>query len=305
MPTAPRLTPSRLFQQRATGIGIALMLCVAASGGRAAAIEQPVAIPAHPLDTEATGIATLGGLLWPQAQPGPHRAIVLMHGCAGLYARDGSITARHRDWAERFAAAGFVVLHVDSFGPRGQRSICSDRSRSILPGRERARVAYAALRFLQARPDIRSDAIALLGWSNGGSSVLAVVAERSVARPPDLAHDFAAAVAFYPGCRALADARQAWHTAVPLLVLSGALDDWTPARHCERLAERAAGSGSALELKIYDGAFHDFDAPDMKLHVRRNVATTASRTATLGTDDKARADAIQRVPEFLGRYIGR
>ncbi len=271
--------------------------------GGAASAEQPVAIPADRIDLEATGLTALSGLLWQPAQPGPHRAIVMMHGCAGLYARGEKLSARHRDWAERFATAGFVVLHVDSFGPRGQRSICSDRSRSILPGRERARDAYAALRFLQARADIRSDAIALLGWSNGGSSVLAAIAQRSTARPPGLVHDFAAAVAFYPGCRALADGRLGWSTAIPLLVLSGALDDWTPPRHCERLVAQAAGAGAAIELKIYEGAFHDFDAPDMALHVRRNVATTASGTATLGTDEAARGDAIQRVPAFIARYI--
>jgi len=285
--------------------GFAWAIALALLIGRAASAEQPVEIPADRLDHQATGITTLAGVLWQPGRPGPHRAIVMMHGCAGLYARGGTITPRHRDWAERFAASGFVVLHVDSFGPRGQRSICSDRTRSILPGRERARDAYAALRFLQARADIRSDAIALLGWSNGGSTVLATIAQRSAARPDGLAHDFAAAIAFYPGCRALADSRLGWSTDIPLLLLNGALDDWTPASHCERLVARGAGASATIELKIYDGAFHDFDAPDMALHVRRNVATTSSGTATLGTDEKARADAIQRVPAFVARYTGR
>lgn len=286
---------------RISAWAIALALLI----GRAASAEQLVEIPADRLDHEATGITTLTGVLWQPGQPGPHRAIILMHGCGGLYARDATLTSRHRDWAERFAASGFVVLHVDSFGPRGKRSICSDRSRSILPGRERARDAYAALRFLQARADIRSDAIALLGWSNGGSTVLAAIAQRSTARPAGLVHDFAVAVAFYPGCRALADSRLGWSTDIPLLLLNGALDDWTPASHCERLVARGAGASAAIELKIYDGAFHDFDAPDMALHVRRNVATTSSGTATLGTDEKARADAIERVPAFIARYTGR
>lgn len=298
MKSGSRADPRRRFRRCAAGIGMALLVGVASGQ-----TETPVEIAAHPLDTEATGLTALGGLLWQPVQPGPHRAIVLMHGCGGLFTRDGTINARHRDWAERFAAAGFVVLHVDSFGPRGQRSICGDRARSILPGRERARDAYAALRFLQARADIRADAIALLGWSNGGSAVLSAIAQRSAARPPALRHDFAAAIAFYPGCRALADGRLGWNSAVPLLLLAGELDDWTPARHCERLVARAAGS--AIELKVYDGAFHDFDAPDTKLRVRRNVATTASGTATIGTDERARADALQRVPDFIARHIGR
>jgi dienelactone hydrolase len=87
----------------------------------------------------------------------------------------------------------------------------------------------------------------------------------------------------------------------PVLLLVGEADDWTPAPPC---AELAARTGDALlELRLYPGAHHDFDAPDMKLRVRSGVGATASGTATLGTDPAAREDALRRVPAFLAARL--
>lgn len=266
--------------------------------------DEPVRIPAHALDADRVERGELTGLLWRPDGDAPHPAIVMMHGCGGMTTARGALTGRHRDWAERFRANGYVVLHVDSFRPRGLRSICETRGRDIQPGRERARDAYAALAFLQARPDVRADKVALLGWSNGGSTVLRTIDLAAATRPRDLAHDFAAAVAFYPGCRALAERRQGWTTTIPLLVLVGAADDWTPAPPCEALIARARSFGAPVELVVYPDAHHDFDAPDVALRVRTRIATTASGTATVGTHPASRADSLRRVPDFLAARLG-
>ena len=294
----------RLLMRR-IGRGVRAVMTLALLGTAASHVAvagEPIRFPAHDADQAKGGPDQLDGLLWSQPGPGPHPAIVMMHGCGGLNRRDGQPTARHLDWAERFAARGFVVLHVDSFGPRGLREICSQSRRSIRTSVDRAQDAYAALRYLQTRPEIRPDAIVLLGWSNGGNTVLWAMASDIAARPSALAYDYAAAIAFYPGCRALAERRRGWSPVAPTLVLVGDADDWTPAEPCRRLA---ATTGSMMELMIYPGAFHDFDAPDMAPHVRRNVGSTASGTATLGTDPDARADAIVRVPAFVDGRLGR
>jgi dienelactone hydrolase len=193
------------------------------------------------------------------------------------------------------------VLHVDSLSSRGERSLCGQGDdRRVRMSVERARDAYAALLFLQARADVRADAVALMGWSNGGGTVLWTLSRDSRARPVGLRHDFAAGVAFYPGCRALAQRRHAWQPVAPVLLLVGEADDWTPAPPCIDLAAR---TGAALELRVYPGAHHDFDAPDAPLRVRTGVGTTASGTATLGTDPAGRADALRRVPEFLATSL--
>ena len=55
--------------------------------------------------------------------------MVLLHGCGGLFGRDGRLSKRHADWASRFIRAGHVVPFPDSFNPRGVKSVCPDRDR--------------------------------------------------------------------------------------------------------------------------------------------------------------------------------
>src|SRR5690348_12017116 len=50
----------------------------------------------------------------PQGQ-GPFPAIVLLHGCSGMYTRSGNVTNSYRHWAELLSEDGYVALLVDSF----------------------------------------------------------------------------------------------------------------------------------------------------------------------------------------------
>ncbi len=159
-----------------------------------------------------------------------------------------------------------------------------------------------ALLYLQSLPDVRPDRVALLGWSNGGLTTLSAIARTSQARPRGLVHDFRVAVAFYPGCARVAE-RDAYGVVAPLHILVGQSDDWTPAAPCRALSERARAAGEPVELVVYPGAFHDFDAPAMTVHVRHGVASTRSGTATLGTNPGARADAVRRVSAILARAL--
>jgi dienelactone hydrolase len=250
---------------------------------------QPVAVT-----FPGPGGIALQGQLYRPAGAGPFPAIVALHGCGGLYDRAGAPTARHADWGERLAAQGFLVLFPDSFGSRGLGPQCRVSHREIRPGRERVADAEAAGAWLRGRPDVRADAVSLLGWSNGGSTVLAVV---RAGRPTP----FARAVAFYPGCRAALE--QGWRDRTPLLILVGGADDWTGAEPCRALAEEARGRGEPVEITVYPGAVHDFDAPDAAVRERRGLAYTVNRdgVAHTGTDPAARADALARVPAYLAR----
>jgi len=276
------------------------MLLALGCFGAVAGEPEAIRIPAHPEDRRNGTPAELDAAIWRQSAPGPHPAIVLLHGCSGLRDTKGKLAARDADWGARLAARGYVVLHIDSFAPRGERSLCSQSAeRRIRQSVERARDSYAALMYLQSQANVRSDAIILMGWSNGGGTVLWTLSEGSRARPKGLTQDFAAGVSFYPGCRSISQRKDPWRPVAPVLLLVGEADDWTPAAPCVLLAER---TGSLLELKIYPGAYHDFDAPDTKIRVRKDVGTTATGTATIGTDPAARADALSRVPDFLARF---
>jgi len=270
-------------------------------GAPAMAQPQALSIPAHPAEQAANGPAVLDAMLWQPAGRGPHPAIILLHGCAGMRNRAGQPSPRDTDWAQRLSRLGYLVLQVDSLTPRGESSLCGQgNDRRIRVSVERARDAYAALLFLQARRDVKPDRIALMGWSNGGGTVLWTLGRDNRARPAGLRHDFAAAVAFYPGCRTLSERRDPWQPVAPVLLLVGEADDWTPAPPCITLAAR---SGGRLEAHAYPGAHHDFDAPDTPQRVLRGIGGTASGTATIGTHPAAREDALRRVPEFLARVM--
>jgi dienelactone hydrolase len=256
--------------------------------------QERVAIPS------ADG-GQLQAVLFRPEGAGPFPAVVALHGCGGLGASGNLISARHKDWGRQLAAQGFMVVFPDSFGSRGLGSQCLVRDRTVRPGKERVADAYAAKQWLMGRDDVIRGKIGLLGWSNGGSSVLwAIAAER---RPRDGQADFNAAVAFYPGCRSILQSaeRRDWDSRVPLLILIGEADNWTPAEPCRSLAKLVTERGGEANFISYPNAVHEFDHPDRKPTRRTGLPFTGddSGEAMVGTDPDARADALVRVPAFL------
>lgn len=233
----------------------------------------------------------------PAAVDGPRPAIVALHGCGGLYRRDGrTLAARYTDYAERLHRAGYHVLLPDSFGSRGSGPICTIRSgeRTIGAATRRAD-ALAAVQWLARQPDVDARRIVLLGWSHGGSAVLNAVNDAA----PGGAAAVASAVAFYPGCSALL--KQAFRLQTPLLLLLGANDDWTPPAPCERLVERTrrAQPAAAITLRVYADSYHGFDGT-APLRLRSDVPNGVDRAGVhQGGNPTARAAALQELERFL------
>jgi dienelactone hydrolase len=137
---------------------------------------------------------TLKAALFRPEGDGPFPAVVGLHGCSGLGGRAAAVGPIYRDWGERLAAAGFVVLFPDSFGSRGAGPQCSVRERAIRPRVERVVDANAARHWLQGQPWVRQDRVFLVGWSHGGSTTLWTVRPQAAGR--DAGADFRSAVAF-------------------------------------------------------------------------------------------------------------
>jgi dienelactone hydrolase len=255
----------------------------------AAAASETVEFP--------SGEGTIRGELFKPAGNGPFPVIVALHGCAGLSTRSGQMRRIYRDWGERLSTTGYAVLFPDSFGSRHLGSQCTTRSRQVRPRRERTRDAFAARRWLQEQSWTKADRVYLMGWSNGGSTTLWTV--RRPVQLDDRYPDFRAAVALYPGCRQPWNA--GWSARVPTLVLIGAADDWTPPDACEGMIADARGRSARVEIKLYPGAYHGFDQPSMPIRERRGLAYTANGSghAHIGTNEAARADAIQRVSAWF------
>jgi dienelactone hydrolase len=247
----------------------------------------------------------LNGYLFRPAGEGPHPAIVGLHGCSGmLVPANGQLTPLYRAWGTELANRGYVVLLVDSFAVRQHGEMCSIQGFDLRIYRKRPRDAYGALRYLQAQPFVHGNRIAAMGWSQGGGVVLYSIAERSPARPGNLPQgDFRAAITFYPG--ACNEARQAgWASRIPLLVLTGDADVWTPMAPCKTFVDAAVARGNNVEMQIYPGAYHAFDAPNRPRTELPAYITRAGIVPIVGTDPAARQDAFARVPAFLARYLG-
>src|ERR1700754_3364847 len=237
----------------------------------------------------------------------PRPAVVLMHGCSGLLNPQARIIPLYRAWMRALFAKGYDVLTVDSAASRGFGQTCSPGPNRITMWRDRPSDAYAALGYLQAQPSVRADRIALMGWSQGGGAVLLTINDKSIGRPAALSQDFVTAVAFYPGvCNDKFQSKpwtqvepQGWTTQVPLLVLFGAADTWTPLAPCEEFLGRAKARGNPVELKIYANAVHAFDAPNLPRTELPAYRNGNGPVPVIGTDEEARADAFPRVLEFL------
>lgn len=259
---------------------------------------------AGPLRAEPVPITSLDGTVisahWlPAPGGGTGPAVLALHGCGGLYNRDGrTLDARYPEYAARLHAAGVHVLLTDSFTPRGARQICSvkhgDRSITV---ETRRQDAIAAVRWLQARSEVDPQRIVLLGWSHGAMTLLTAI---NAARAPHAA-PLAGAIAFYPGCRATL--QQPFRLDTPLLLLLGEKDDWTPPGRCIALAERVsqAQPQADLTLRVYPDAYHGFDSA-RPVRLRADVPNGVNPAGVhVGGHPEARAAALAEFDRFVAR----
>jgi dienelactone hydrolase len=232
---------------------------------------------------------------------GRRPAVVALHGCGGLYRRDGkTFDVRYPEYVQRLHHAGYHVLLPDSFGPRGVRSTCTvPASERHVDAETRRPDVVAAVDWLARHPEVDRGRIALLGWSQGAMTALAAIdGTRAGGAAP-----LAGAVVFYPGCRALL--QKEFRIAIPVLMLLGEKDDWTPPARCVRLAERIRKQQprSDLTVEMYPDSYHGFDGPG-PVHFRADVPNGVNRAGVhVGGNPAARARAQAAVDTFLARVL--
>ena len=261
-------------------------------------------------ESQLGGPAKLTGYLFKPENLNPKKpviAIVLAHGCSGLLDGKGNIRPGIAAWADRFVAEGLVALAVDSFNPRGEKEVCTQKDRPILESRERPRDAYGALAYLVAQSYVKKDGVFLMGFSNGATGTIYAI--EAGGKPLDMAKtakiSFRAALAFYPGCTGAA--KRNLKPGVPLGIFMGALDDWTPAAPCKSLVENAKAAGADVEIHLYPKAYHGFDVPGAEVRIRKDVRMKANPQLAdgvhVGGNDEARAAAIKDVDTFIDRVL--
>lgn len=244
----------------------------------------------------------LVGYVFEPGGTGPHAAVVMLHGRAGPYSSlakgvytSATLSKRHKEWGEFWAQRGYVAMLVDSFGPRGYPGgfglgSYENRPPEVSEQTVRPLDAYGALQYLRKRRDIKPESIGVQGWSNGGMTVLVTIGENT----PGIDHPtpttgFRAAIAEYPGCGM--DALKGKYRAyAPTLLMIASADEEVSPKRCEDFAKKAQASGSRLEVKVYEGAEHNFDDPGKKK--QSNPA-----------NQKATADAMRSAEKFFAAQL--
>lgn len=253
-------------------LSILLLTCVGSAAG-----AQPVTFKSVAVGSIAAGPEVTATLSRPSGN-GPFAAIVLVHTCSG-------VNPHTSFWSRLLSGWGYVVLAPDSFGPRGfQGGVCSRGT--LVSGSERVTDVAGALDWLNAQPFVQKDRIGLIGHSHGGWTAV-----RAVQKSYNLAaRGLRAAVAYYPLCGAQTDR----DVSLPLLILIGDKDDWTPADNCRRLERAGFAQPSLVETVYYPNALHSFDS---KLPERTAFGHK------LGYDTVAGPDAEARTRAFFAKHL--
>ncbi|HET7874166.1 MAG TPA: dienelactone hydrolase family protein [Methylomirabilota bacterium] len=236
---------------------------------------QPLQVEERAVEYRSGDVDVPAFLAVPKA-PGPHPAVLFVHGRSGWHDR---LQAQ----AVRLAARGFVVLAPDYHTGRmiPENPIAHD------PATERD--VELGLDFLKTVKEARTDRIGVVGISRGGYHMLLL----AVRRP-----EVVALVGYYPHLASPNDpepvqvyryAPEVERVRVPTLLMVGDHDHQLRRELVARVGERLRELGVPVEVVVYPGAQRAFD-------FRRNGRT-------LG-DDLAREDALNRTAAFLGRLLG-
>jgi dienelactone hydrolase len=188
---------------------------------------------------------------------GPFPAMVLFHQCSGL-------NATLVDWAKQAVARGFVVLLIDSLGPRHVKSVCGGPRAGVNFARG-TRDALQAAKHLRAQPFVDKDRVVLIGFS-WGAMVGLLASSHHYAASLDAGSGFAAVASFYPGCFRVVPPGGAPPYELlnpdierPLLVLMGEADTETPPIECIDRLETAKAAGAPVTWHVYPDATHCWD----------------------------------------------
>ena len=232
---------------------IADIKSLAAANARAASDRTAVktSFVALPVAYEGRAWNTAGELREPLGE-GPHPAVVLVHGSAG-------VDSRGKGYVIALNAAGFVTLEIDLWAARDVTSP-QERPKSVV---ETLPDAFAALDFLSHRAGVEPKRIGIMGFSWGGIVSMLSATARAQQSFAKNAQTFAAHAPFYPVCwtyNMVPGFEFAEFTGAPVFIQSGAADLYDDPDSCARLVESLPEKVRAnVTFKTYPGATHAWD----------------------------------------------
>ncbi len=210
------------------------------------------------------------GVLEIPRDPGPHPAVIILHGSSGwrtLYPEMGRI----------FADSGFVSVALDYYAETGGAAVGSEEK--LEKWEDWRRTVQRTTAYLASRPEVDGNRIGLIGFSRG--AFLAVSVATSL---PEVK----AVVDFFGGggggTRALKEETAGFP---PLLILHGERDSVVPVSFARQLRRAVLEGGGSVEMVIYPGQEHAFNFPGI---------------ASYSPDEAA--DALQKAMTFLRTHLG-
>lgn len=241
------------------------------------------AASAQPFTATSTGTfvfaaptyANYGSLRRGEAQPGkaavtiwlpkgtaaaPRPAVMIGHSIGGW--KEGSEGL----YVQPLLNAGYAVLGLDHFGPRGIKR-AADVPGAISPVTP-ASDALLALKLVSTHPGIDPARIGIMGLSMGGLTAETTSYRFVIAKVlGDESLRFAAHVPFYAPCANIFSSQDGpMTTGAPMLKLYGGKDETTPRAKCERIdmLVRAAEPGLNWQSHWYPDAYHAWENPAVK-----------------------------------------
>jgi dienelactone hydrolase len=197
--------------------------------------------------------------------------------------------------------AGFVVLPLDSFGPRGLTSTCGNVPRR-LPASVMVMDAYAALEHLGRLPVVDADRIFASGYSYG-ATVMPMLASPQSAAVFASTRRYRAVVSNYGAC-AFQRSPEAPRTHFlqrdvdrPLLMLMAGEDrEYKPA-DCFPLLDDLKAAGKAVQWHVYADTHHAWDHRDHNGNMK--VTTGWGEVSVYLHSAEATRDSTRRMIEFF------
>jgi len=245
-------------------------------GGYTDVISIPVNDPA---------IKAISGALIKPAGAGPFPAVLYMAVCGGI---DGPANrAMQQATIDHLASKGVATFIVDSFTPRNEpHGMCADlgnlaEAKATQYFTRDSNDVAAALKVLQTLPDIDAKHIFLQGYSYGAVGSLMAIDKTNPASPNA---NVTGVIAYYPFCYDGVD------PSVPVLVMVGEKDDWTPAAKCQAVTGK-----TDFDVVVYPGDTHAFT-----LNFGKPVDYLGHH---LVYDEKATQDAQQRADAFMTAHM--
>jgi dienelactone hydrolase len=173
---------------------------------------------------------------------------------------------------------GFVTLRVNYLAARSAASCFPD-----VPTEDVAGDICIAAEYLRQQPFVKKGSINIMGWSYGAAGALRALGRTESQEPAQVD----AVVAYYPYCAGAVK----WDSEVPILVLTGAIDNVAPLSNCATLFGDLP-KRDKLTVRVYDNAHHSFDNFTLPAEMQYGFGT-------LGYNEAAAKSSWKEVTNFL------